>query len=304
MLIRIVLIIFLFTSCGRTKKTVNNSLKENEIISELLKSSKNQSLNMVERKKNLFSAYSKNSVQLADTIRINNLSKIAFEAYKLNYFELFKKANLDTEKLSTQLKDTFLLADVHWNYGLYYSKIEVMDSAYFHYHKALKYYEFLNNEYYTGKMLYNIAFVQGRIKDYIGSEITIFKAIKIFKKLEKYSNLYRCYKHLGIIYNNLNELDKAIIYFNNAKKYLNKIENDETFKNSILNNLGLVYQKKGDFKEAINKFETVLKGLKFKKNADEQYARALDNLTYTKFLSGDSVNVKKNLYKSLYIKTV
>ncbi len=115
--------------------------------------------------------------------------------------------------MAIKLKDTFKIGDAHWNYGSYYSRKEVVDSAYYHFHKAYEQFKLVKHEYYAAKMLYNMAHIQGRLKDYTGSEVSIFEAISKFEKLKKYENLYNCYNYLGIIYFNLEEFERAIYYY-------------------------------------------------------------------------------------------
>ena len=79
-------------------------------------------------------------------------------------------------------KDTFTLADVHWNSANYYKKIEVYDTAYYHYNEAYNYFENIDHQYYAAKMLYGMSFIKGRFRDYAGSEKLIIKAISKFKK--------------------------------------------------------------------------------------------------------------------------
>ena len=100
--------------------------------------------------------------------------------------------------LSNILNDTVSKASVSWSYGNFYKNKAVMDSAYWYYYQAFKYYQSVNLPIYTGRMLYNMANVQWRQGDYTGSEINTFKAISRLKPLEYSKGLYLCYNHLGV----------------------------------------------------------------------------------------------------------
>ncbi|REE83534.1 signal transduction histidine kinase [Lutibacter oceani] len=194
------------------------------------------------------------------------------------------------------------MGDAHWNFGNYYTDIEVVDSAYYHFHKAYENFKIAKHDYYTAKMLYNMAFIQGRLKDYTGSEVLIFEAITRFEKEKKYEMLYQSYNYLGLIYSNLEEFDKAVFYHNKAIDYLKNVNDKKNFKEWSLSNLGLVYQKLNNFEKAIQNFQKALKYRDLKTQDPNFYARLIDNIAYTKFLRGDTINIAEDLYKSLYIR--
>ena len=104
------------------------------------------------------------------------------------------------------------------------------DSAYFSYYKAQKIYELIKNNFYSGRLLLNMAIIQTDLKDYTGSEITTFKAIALLKPLNKYDQLYRCYNNLGIIFNELEDFDQALIYHDEALNLKKIIRKSNSFK--------------------------------------------------------------------------
>jgi signal transduction histidine kinase len=210
--------------------------------------------------------------------------------------------NKEFLKLASKRKDYYKMGDAHWNYGNYYTDIEVIDSAYFHYHKAYENFELAKHDYYAAKMLYNMAFIQGRLKDYTGSEVLIFEAITKFEKENRNERLYECYNYLGLISSNLEEFDKAIYYHNKSLEYLKNVDDKKNYKEWSLSNLGLVYQKLNNYEKAIENFEKALKSSDLNNQQSVFYARLIDNIAYTKFLRGDTLNIAENLYKSLRIR--
>lgn len=297
--------LFVLLSC-KNDLTVNkneNSVKYDSITSWILQS-KNSKLDLRTKKRDLLKAFDVvNSIHL-DSIKNRYYSKIAYEAENLNSVELFKKANSKALILSTKLKDTFKLGDVHWTYASYYFKNEVIDSAYYHYHEAYKNFKLIKHEKYTARMLYNMGFIQGRLKDYTGSEVLIFEALTINKKIKLNLDIYNCYNYLGVIYLGLEEFDKAIYYHNKALEYLDKVEKKKVglLKEGSLSNLGLVYQKLKDYNKSIESFEQALKRNNLKISNINFYARLIDNIAYTKFLDGDTTNIAQDFTKSLHIR--
>ncbi|MHB1147137.1 MAG: tetratricopeptide repeat-containing sensor histidine kinase [Lutibacter sp.] len=293
---------FSITSCHTSNQDITTKIVKVDSVSIWIQNAKNVSLDFGNRKQSLYKAYQQNNLQKNDSVKNSNLAKIAYEGYELKDSVFFLKANLEAQKLSIKLRDTFGIADTHWSYGMYYLENEILDSAYYHYYEAYKYFQAAKHNFFSGKMLYNMAIIQQDAKDYTGSEVLTFQAISIFKKLQKYNDLYLCYNLLGTIFKQMQEYDNAIMYHTKAMEILKNIEKNGTYKESSLNNLALVYQKQGDYKMAIAYFNKALKNKNLKIQDINLYSKIIDNLAYTKFLSGDTVNVLHDYNKSLYIR--
>jgi len=80
-----------------------------------------------------------------------------------------------------------------------------MDSAYFNYSRAQEYYELVNDTSRSARMLSNMAFVRGRLRDYTGGEVLLFKAIEKYESLNNFKSLHGCYNRLGLFYTELKE---------------------------------------------------------------------------------------------------
>jgi signal transduction histidine kinase len=299
-------LLFSFASCekkGLNRKLVKTSItSKKDSVSYWINQSKSNKLTVDERKGALNKAYYAVNSKLRDSIRLNYFSEIAIKAETLNNDELFKKANLQNLSLAQKVNNKSKIADAHWNYGSFFSKKEIIDSAYYHFHNAYENFKSVKNEKYTAKMLYNMGYIQGRIKDYTGSEISLIEAIAIYKKLNRYRNLYQCYNYLGLIYMELEEFDRAIYYHNEALNYLTKFEDERLYKQGSLNNLGLIYQKQKNYDRAIEYFNDALDIVDLKKQSISLYSIIIDNIAYTKFLRGDTTNLESEFEKVLKIK--
>ena len=111
---------------------------------------------------------------------LKNLIKIAYDNCDSGDSILFKRTNKLLLGKARFLKDTFSIAEAHWNYGIFYNQRESLDSAFYHYYQAHKYYLSINHEYFQAKMLFNMAFIQSSLNDYINSEEKLFEAIEIY----------------------------------------------------------------------------------------------------------------------------
>jgi len=297
-----ILLLIVALACNKVVEDKKLESTKKDSVETWIQQSKSRKLTVEERRKALKKAYEAAESEKSDSIKNNYYSKIALEAEYLNNDPLFKKVNFENLKLATKLKDTLKIGDAHWNYGSYYQEKEVIDSAYFHFHKAYESFKSIRHELHTANMLYNLGYIQGRIKDYTGSEISLIEAITIYKKLNRNLKLYRCYNHLGLIYYNLGEFDRAIFSHNKALDYLKEVENKGNYKVWSLNNLGLVYQKLKDYEKANDFFKKALDNRTLKEIDINFYARLKDNIAYTKFLSGDTLNIINNLNYALKIR--
>ncbi len=298
------LILFVLSSACNQNPIIKQNLSEveNDSIVLWINQSKNESINTEVRKEYLIKAYELNGIQKNDSLRNRYLVKMAFQGYKLEDSLFFRKVNSEAIKLSKELRDTVNIAKSNSYYGFFYSRLERIDSAYFYFDLAQKNFQVINKEYDAARMLYNMAIIQKDVKDYTGSEISAFQAIAKFKKLDKHLNLYYCNNLLGVVFNGLQEYEKAILYHKKALNNLKHVKNKRNFKELSLNNLGLVYQNKKDYKSAIEQFSNALKSDNLKKKDIYNYTRLIDNLTYTKFLSGDTINLLQGYNKALNIR--
>lgn len=162
-------------------------------------------------------------------------------------------------------------------FGFFLEDNSVEDSAYYHYAQAEKIFRSLKDDYSTARVLYSLARVQSDIKDYTASEVTTIEAIELFKPQNKYYQLFLCYNNLGSVTNALNEYDKALEYYDKALFYLDKsnVDKSNKLRNTALNNIGMVYQEKGENKKALENFEKVIKADSLYFKDTELYARAL-----------------------------
>lgn len=264
---------------------------QNDSIAEWIKASKNQENDSARQRWFLKKAYNKLNLQNASNTKANHLSTIAFRFYQLKDTLNFKKVNEEALKLAYKLKDSFVIADAQWNYADYYLKGEVYEEAYPHYSIAYKYFNGINNENLAARMLYSMAFIKSRYRDYTGSEVLLFEAIKRFKPLNNYRYLYESYNSLGLIQNDIKDYNRSLFYHERAMEYIEKIADKHLYEEASLNNIGLTYLKKGDYRTAIGYFDRLLKYDLSRK----RFARAIDNRAFCYLMLGDTTLVKRDL---------
>ena len=219
---------------------------------------------------------------------------------------LFNEINSLAQKQAIKLKDSNSLAAAYWDRGSFYKKKESFDSAFYYYNKSKNIYAALNNNYLEGRLYINMSATQKEWSDYTGAEVNLVNALKCLNKIDhpnetEYEKYYRIYNLLGIIYNELEEYEKAIEAHNTAQKYIKKANIQKSLPHS-LNNLGVVYSNKRDYNRSIQYYNIALKtdSLYFKE--PKLYAMLLDNLGYSQFKIGKNENVPKLFYESFAIR--
>lgn len=294
----------LFFSCNPDhKKSSDQSLSASKLdtINEWIKQGRNTDLSVLSRKENL-----RKAINTSESIDNDSLKTKIFSRVSLAYLILkdslnFRKTNHETLRLAQKIEDSLSIAEAHWDLADFYRTHSITDSAYHHYLEANKIYESLHQVDEVGTMLNNMAIVQAGIKDYTGSEITTIKAIEIFKPLRNYEQLYNSYTNLGSVTKELKEYDRALEYYNTALEYQKKIKFKNNFDIDLKNNIGVVYQERGNFEESIPYFQQVLNTQSLIEKDPKSYAIALNNLAFSKSKINQNLDLSEQFKKAIQI---
>lgn len=239
-----------------------------------------------------------------DSVRLEQLSSYSIVTLEIGDTSRFKKTNTDVIRLSQELGDSLYTAGAYWDLGTHYNSLFIRDSAYQAFVKAQKLYSSLNNEFESSLMYYNMAVMQKDIKDFTGSEINTVKAIEGFAELNDSKHLFRCYNLLGSVTKSLQQFEQSQEYFAQAQEYLDNIEatpDKQELQNSLYNNIGNSYKAEGAYAKGIPYFKKALSTEGLLEKHPEDYALYLDNLTYSRFKSGENQNISEMFYKALDI---
>lgn len=293
--------IVLLVSCNQTSQGIQGDFRS-ERFNAYLNNSESAELSLEERSKQLYNAYEFNSRAPLDSLKVSRYAQIARAAIKTSDSTMFYLANAKAEVLSQEINNLYLSADVAWNFAEYYLTQNLYDSAYIHYQKGYVLFRQISHPYYSGKMLYNMGYIKSLITDYTGAEIMLFQALNIFQEMKKKQQIFQTYNLLGSIYADLQEYDRALEYYQKALEFLSENKDYNITKEDILNNLGLVYQKIGNQKEAITTFNLALEKEILAGERPELYARLLDNRAYSFMLDKQNGKVLNGFETALKIR--
>ncbi len=190
------------------------------------------------------------------------------------YLSKLKKLALNTKKQAA-------LGGYYYLYASYFSPINI-DSSFSYYDRSKTEYLKANDSMRAGYSLLMMTDLQRISSDYYGAETTATVALACLKNSGEESYLVAVYNYLGMSYKQLFNYENALKYYSKAYE----ITKDSLSKDAVMNNIALIYMDQKEYAKAIK----ILRGLVFKKRSDtdiEFKAKAMDNLGYSYFLSGD-----------------
>ncbi|PWL38662.1 hypothetical protein DKG77_10440 [Flagellimonas aquimarina] len=287
----IILVLLILSSCGKesTHREIGSNPKSETIKTWINIARDSSHLSINERKQFLEKAEFDANELSNDTLRLSHLSRISLAYKKLNDSLKFRKMNRKVLDLSQNAKIYMALGESHWDLASFFRSNDILDSAYFHYRKAYKSFDQLAIDSTSlslkGRMLYSMGRIQDSYKDYLGAEVSITSALKIFDDLEDDGRLYNCNNMLGIIAKGMNNSQKALEYYQKAYTYLqryspkNKIEYIRQNKNNIAS--VLLDQKK--YKKAKVAYQELLSDNSFKTESPRLFSLVLVSHAYTLF---------------------
>lgn len=234
--------------------------------------------------------------QKYDSVLFTHNMEKALSFFRSKKLDSFKKYSRKSFFLSKNPND---LQKVHFYLATYYKYIEKTDSAYYHYYQSKNILLQLGDSITVGKRISNIANIQRKENDLLGSEISSIAALKYLENSNLNVIKHYIYNYLGIIQLQRKNLNDALKYYDLSLEELRK----DSLPNiglqlNVINNKGLLYQNFNQHEKAITYFK---KGLAFdsiKIKHSTQYALLLENLTYSNYELGNKKNTLKQ-YKEV-----
>lgn len=209
----------------------------------------------------------------------------------LFYFTLFIFA---CKKPNEQRKSSYLNPDLDKAYE--FSDENHTDSAYLYFNLAKDVALANQDSLMAGNALINMAIISNNEGDSFGAIELLLESIKLIDSNVKENAPYlvSAYNTLGMSHANLNENKAAIEYYKQSIKYSSNKSSNLITENNIANS----YRYMGDYKQSLEIFERLLKS----PNSKLEYARALANYAYSKFLYDRNYNAAPELLKALNIR--
>jgi signal transduction histidine kinase len=295
---------FFLGGCTKEKFTQPHESNLYDSINIYLEKAFDDNLSFEERYTNNSKAYQIVANLPNDSItRVSHL-RVAIRYFNLNKFEDFKNVSENVKKLSIEANDTFNSARAYTFLGDYYKKIVKSDSAYLYYNQAEKEFLKLKDNLNIGEMYLNKAEIQFNNRDFRGAENSAYIAMK-FLRLGKDSYLeYQALSVIGMCLTELADYENAIDFHKKALAIVERKEIPVFFQRraSTLNNIGLVYKNKDEYKEAFKYFKSAYNEPNLKEDDPFLYAMVLDNLAHAKLMVNDFSDLPNSFYQALNIR--
>lgn len=298
----IILVILFLVGCKRS--TNNYPTSTNDSINYYLKYSNKQNGTPVFKKKYNYKAFIIASELNNSAFKRSALNDVVLNSFYINDSETYDTASRLLLTQATKADDTLFMAKAHRYIGaMMYNKL-ILDSAYYHFAKAEKYYLYKKETQDYAVTLLKKSYIQVDIYDYFGADVSLIKAYYILKNSTNKKSYYDVLNSLGIVAQNLKEYDKALGYYNESLDVIQQadFENKSNLLAIYYNNIGLLYNEKKEFKKAIPFFEKAFQ-IKDLKDIDKKvYANLLDNYAYSKIRLNERERVLDLLNKALKIR--
>ena len=226
-----------------------------------------------------------------DSVRIRSNSNYSLLCIYTGDFDEFRKVNFKSLRLANKIGDSLNMAIANHNLGWYHHRNRVQnDSAYYYYSNAYKISEQLAITTRQIEILINLSEIQYFEKDYIGSEESAIKAIKLVETLPKddfnLESLWLLYNRIGGGATTLKMYDKALEYHQRAYAMAKKMKEGLLLQLSSENNMAYVYKETGDFKKALTAYEDILNQKELFDLNPNFYALVMNNVAFARFLNG------------------
>ncbi len=301
----IVVFVFFFFACSKKKESLRLAKTISEKGSYYFELSKKENYTDEQRIRFLNTAFNI-TINHNNTVGNRNLlSDIAFQYYNFNLIDDFNKSSKSLLQRSVVTSDSINLGKAYRCRGTYYKSVQILDSSFIYFSKAEKIYFKQKNQQVLASVYLNKGIVQYMVSDFLGAELTLSRAYAIYKDSEYKDKLYGTLNQLGLVYNELKEYDKAIFYHTKALEVVRRfnLQSDKHQEAVCYNNLGYLYIKQTNYKEAIINFELGLKDKLIIKDDPDLYALLIDNLAYSRLQVSDYRDLPDLFFEALKIRT-
>ncbi len=299
-----IFIFILFLSCNKNKKQHISESVNSDSISYYLRLIKSTQFTKEDKKDKLSKLF---YLLKESNNTFNNrerLSNIALEYFKVNDLSKLKEVSFFLLKNSNKSKDSIHLAKAYRYLGGYYKYNQELDSSFYYYFKAEKTYFKLKDKSGYANMLFNKGIIQYGINDYLGAELSLYKAYYIFKDSDEKDKLYGTLNQLGLVYNELKEYDRSADFHHRALQTVREfnLQSSEHQEAVCYNNLGYLYIKQKKFKQASVNFELGLKDKTIVDDDPELYSSLIDNFAFCEMKINEEKGLPKLFFDALEVR--
>lgn len=272
----------LFISCFSEKENDLETEKVNDSINYYFLESQDLKLKLTDRL-----AAINNALEISRKVKEQKIvAQLAYQKnwlhYSLGQYDSLIFFHKHLFKDSLENLDKYHFAKEHYLMGYYFSEV-VHDSkkAFQNYTVSKGYFEQIGDSSWVGRNLLSIGTIQKDHNDFFGSKETLTEALQFLVPENDTVYIAQCYNLLATDHRKLLNYQDAVTYYLKAIN-TTKSEDDKLI---YQNNLAAAYIDDMRYKDAIELLENIAQDSVMIQNKYE-YARVLDNLAYSQWLSG------------------
>lgn len=300
----IIFIIILFISCKEEKNKKISEAETADSLNYYMKIINSDNSPELEKISKSYKAFSLIKISDNTKSRRDTLFSILLTFYNNQDWDNFNNCYNLLLSNSLKSKDSLNLARSYRYKANYLKRKQSSDSSFYYYNKAEKIYFKIKDHVNAANILYNKSIVQYDVGDYLGAELSLSKAYRIYKNTKEKEKIYSVCNQLGLVYTEINEYDKAIFYYRKALEIVKDLNtlNQEHPVAVCYNNIGYLYLRQNKYDQAILNFKI---GLKDKSLINEDlitYSCLLDNLAYSRLQSDKYEELPKLFIDALKIR--
>ena len=303
-----IIILFLLLLIACQKKRENTNTYKNK-ITVILDSINTSGYKIAEKERTLDTLKEYVLTHNNDSVNRNLLFKLVNKYYFLNKHDKYLNLVHKILELSKLKEDNTHIAKSLLYLGDYYNAKSQFDSAFYYYNKSEKIYKTLKDTLMLGTLSLLKGGVIFETGNFAESETESIKALNLLLKAKNKDMIFNCYNVIAISLKELNDTKKALKYFDLALLELDKLENINYPKETILmyrincyNNIGRLFETMKNYRKALYYYNKGLQTKNLKQDYPKSYATLLDNLAYSTMKSGKYLGVEKMLLESLKIR--
>ncbi len=275
------------------------SFKTNEILPKNF-----ENYSIIEKNNFFDSIFNQTDNLNNDSIKIKFLFEISNQYFYLKNYYFSIKASKKAFETALKIKDSISMGRSLYYIGDCYLEFQ-KDSAYYYYKESEKVFHKLKNKDRLAKVHYNKAYLLFYEGNYVESEIEVIKAMNYLNDSKKLITKYRCYSLQGSNHLELQEYDKALIYFNEASNVLIELQKqnkdiDSFYDYNITNVIDIcnVYDEQKNYSKAIMELKKILNSNKVK-NFPNLYHAVIGNLGYSLMKNGKYEEAREYFKKAI-----
>ena len=275
------------------------SFKTNEILPKNFGNYSN-----IEKNNFLDSIFNQTDNQNNDSIKIKFLFEISNQYFYLKKYNFSIKATKKAFETALKIKDSISMGRSLYYIGDCYLEFQ-KDSAYYYYKESEKVFHKLKNKDRLAKVHYNKAYLLFYEGNYIESEIEVIKALNYLEDSKNLITKYRCYSLQGSNHLELEEYEKALIYFKEASNVLIELQKqkkdiDSFYDYNITNIIDIcnVYDEQKNYSKSVIELKKILKSNQVQ-DFPNLYHAVIGNLGYSLMKNGKYEEAREYFKKAI-----